>query len=63
LPRTGCLETKNRKLEAKAKSKDSKTCLKIRANINVNIVIMISQAIKQKLYKNGLDLSLLTSLF
>jgi len=49
------------RLEVKAK--DSRTRLKIRANINVNIVIMISQALKCKIEKNGLNLSLLTSLF
>jgi len=42
LLRTGCLEAKDRRLEAKAK--DSRTRLKIRANIDVNIVIMIIEA-------------------
>jgi len=48
---------------SEAKAMDSRTRLKIRANINVNIVKMISQAFKRKMYKNGLDLSMLASLF
>jgi len=48
LPRTGCLEAKDRKARGQGQGFED-TFENTRANITVNIVIMISQTFKRKI--------------